>query len=216
VRESTRGGASARAFDLAKADKGDWAGKAFRGPLTHGRTYTQREIWDNYSYFIKAVTPLAEEEGIRIGIHPDDPPVPELGGVPRCIFSSFDGYKRALEIANSPNVGMCLCVGCWLEGGKLMGKDVLETIRYFGGQGKIFKVHFRNVNAPLPHFVETFMDNGYMDMYKVMKALREVNFDGAVIADHIPGMVGGGRAGTAYSIGYMKALLERANAEVAA
>ncbi len=213
ARESTRGGASARAFDLAKADKGDWAGKSFRGPLTHGRTYTKQEIWDNYSYFIKSVTPVAEEEGIRIGIHPDDPPVPELGGVPRCIFSSFDGYQRALEIANSPNVGMCLCVGCWLEGGKLTGKDVLETIRYFGGQGKIFKVHFRNVNAPLPHFVETFMDNGYMDMYKVMKALREVNFDGVVIADHIPSMVGGGRAGTAYSIGYMKALLERANAE---
>jgi mannonate dehydratase len=95
-----------------------------------------------------------------------------------------------------------------------MGKDVLETIRHFGGQGKIFKVHFRNVDAPLPHFVETFLDNGYMDMYKIMKALREVHFDGAVIADHVPGMVGGPRAATAYSIGYMRALLERANAEV--
>jgi mannonate dehydratase len=212
-REPTRGGASSRAFDQAKADKGNWAGKVFKAPLTHGRIYSKQEIWDNYTYFIKAVTPVAEEEGIRIGIHPDDPPVPELGGVPRCIFSSFDGYKRALEIANSPNVGMCLCVGCWLEGGKLMGKDVLETIRYFGGQGRLFKVHFRNVNAPLPHFVETFMDDGYMDMYKVMKALREVKFDGAVISDHVPGMVGGGRAATAFSIGYMKALLERADAE---
>jgi len=212
-RETTRGGASARAFDLSKADRGVWAGKTFQGPLTHGRKYTEREIWDNYTYFIKAVTPVAEEEGIRIGIHPDDPPAPELGGVPRCIFSSFDGYRRALEIADSPNVGMCLCVGCWLEGGKLMGRDVLETIRYFGGRGKIFKVHFRNVSAPLPHFVETFIDNGYMDMYQVMRALREVRFDGVVIADHIPAMVGGGRAGTAYSIGYMRALIERANAE---
>jgi len=213
-RETTRGGAPARAFDLAKADKGNWAGKVFAGPLTHGRVYSKEEIWDNYTYFIKAVVPVAEEEGIRIGIHPDDPPVPELGGVPRCIFSSFDGYERALAIADSPNVGMCLCVGCWLEGGKLMGKDVLETIRYFGKREKIFKVHFRNVNAPLPHFVETFVDGGYMDMYKVMKALCEVGFDGAVIADHVPGMAGGGRAGTAYSIGYMKALLERAKAEV--
>jgi mannonate dehydratase len=136
-----------------------------------------------------------------------------LGGIPRCIFGNFDGYKRALEIANSPNVGMCLCVGCWLEGGKLMGRDVLETIRYFGQRGKLFKVHFRNVNAPLPHFVETFVDDGYMNMYKVMRALREVNFDGVAIADHIPEMIGGGRAGTAYSIADMKALLERANAE---
>ncbi len=215
-RETTRGGAPARAFDLAKADKGYWAGKVFTGPLTHGRVYSKKEIWDNYTYFIKAVAPLAEEQGVRIGIHPDDPPVPVLGGVPRCIFASFDGYKRALEIADTPNVGICLCVGCWLEGGKLMGRDVLETIRYFGARRKIFKVHFRNVNAPLPHFVETFMDDGYMDMYKVMRALREVNFDGVVIPDHIPDMIGGGRAGTAYSIAYMKALLQRANAEFSA
>jgi len=214
AREFTRGGASTRAFDLSKADEGVWAGKSFRGPLTHGRIYSQKEIWDNYAYFVKAVVPVAVQEGIRIGIHPDDPPVPDLGGVSRCIFSSFDGYKRALEIADSRNVGICLCVGCWLEGGNLMGKDVLETIRYFGGQGRIFKVHLRNVDAPLPHFVETFLDNGYMDMYKVMRALREVRFDGAVIADHVPGMVGGTRAATAYSIGYMRALLERANAEV--
>jgi mannonate dehydratase len=214
-REYTRGGAAARAFDLAKADAGYWDRKVFKGPLTHGRVFSREEIWDNYTYFIKAVAPVAEEEGVRIGIHPDDPPVPELGGVPRCIFSSFDGYKRALEIADSANVGMCLCVGCWLEGGKLMGKDVLETIRYFGGRGKIFKVHFRNVNAPLPHFVETFVDDGYMDMYKVMRTLREVDYDGVVIPDHIPDMAGGGRVGTAYSIAYMKALMQRANAEVA-
>jgi mannonate dehydratase len=212
-RETTRGGASARAFDLAKADSGRWAGKTFEGPLTHGRVYTPEEIWENYTYFIREVTPVAEEEGIRIGIHPDDPPVPDLGGVPRCIFSSFDGYKRALEIADSPNVGMCLCVGCWLEGGRQMGRDVLETIDYFGSRGKIFKVHLRNVSAPLPHFVETFLDNGCMDMYQVMKALRKVNFDGVVIPDHIPSMVGGRLVGTAYTIGYMKALLARVLAE---
>ena len=215
ARESTRGGASARAFDLAKADAGYWDKKVFKGPLTHGRVYSQQEIWDNYSYFIKAVTPVAEEEGIRIGIHPDDPPVPVLGGVPRCIFGNFEGYKRAFEIANSPNIGMCLCCGTWDEGGKLMGRDVLETIHYFGSRGKIFKIHFRNVSAPLPHFVETFVDDGYVDMYKVMRALREVNFNGVMIPDHIPEMIGGGRAGTAFSIAYMKALLKRANEEFA-
>jgi len=213
-REEARGGASARALNLASDGKaGHWSGKVFKGSLTHGRKYTEEEIWQNYEYFIKQVAPIAEELGIRIGIHPDDPPVPELGGIPRCIFSSFDGYKRALEIADSPNVGICLCVGCWLEGGDWMGKDVFETIRYFGERNKIWKVHFRNVNTPLPHFVETFMDDGYMEMYKVMKALKDVNFDGALIADHVPTMVGGSRVGLAYSIGYMRALLERANAE---
>ena len=131
---------------------------------------------------------MAEEAGVRIGIHPDDPPQPVLAGVPRCIFSSFEGYKKALEIANSPNIGMCLCVGCWLEGGPLMGKDAVETIKYFGGRKKLFKVHFRNVSAPLPHFTETLLDDGYYDMYKVMKALVDVNFDGIAIPDHIPGV----------------------------
>ena len=214
--EPVRGGAKARAFDLSKAKKGDWAGKEFHLPLTHGRKYSQEEIWENYIYFIKKVAPVAEQEGIRIGIHPDDPPVPELGGIPRCIFGNFEGYRKALEIANSPNVGMCLCVGCWLEGGKLMGKDVVETIHYFGQRKKLFKVHFRNVTQPLPHFVETFMDEGYGNMYKVMKALRDVNYDGIVIADHLPGVVGGHFVGTAYSIAYMRALIERANAEAKA
>ena len=209
-RESARGGASARAFDLAKAyteGAGWWDAKTFKGPLTHGRIYSEKEIWDNYTHFIKAVTPVAEEAGVRIGIHPDDPPVPVLGGVPRCVFGNFEGYQRAFEIANSPNIGMCLCCGTWLEGGKLMGKDVLETIRYFGSRGKIFKIHFRNVSAPLPHFVESFVDDGYMDMYKVMRALHEVDFNGVMIPDHIPEIIGGSRAGTAYSIAYMKALL---------
>ena len=81
----------------------------------------KEEIWDNYEYFIKQVVPVAEEPGVFIGIHPDDPPVPMLGGVPRCIFGSFEGYKRAMEIANSPNVGVCLCCGTWMEGGESMG-----------------------------------------------------------------------------------------------
>jgi mannonate dehydratase len=215
-RETTRGGAGARAFDLAKADKGHWDGLYYSAPLSHGRVYAEDEIWENFTYFIKQVAPVAEAEGVFIGIHPDDPPQPELAGVPRCIFSSFEGYRRALEIADSPNVGLCLCVGCWLEGGELMGKGVLETIKYFGEQNKIFKVHFRNVDAPLPHFVETFVDNGYMDMYKVMKALREVNFNGIIIPDHIPHMADDPRLGTAFTMGYMKALVDRVNAEAAA
>ena len=213
AREATRGEAPARAFDLAKADKGWWVGKTFEGPLTHGRVYTKEEIWANYTTFIRAVAPVAEELGIRIGIHPDDPPVPELGGVPRCIFGNFDGYVRALEIADSPNVGVCLCAGTWLEGGAGMGRDVVGAIRHFGAMGKLWKIHFRNVSAPLPHFVETFVDDGYQDMLRVMKALVEVDFRGAVIADHVPQMAGGRLTGWAYSIGYIKALLAAVGAE---
>ena len=213
-REEIRGGAVSRAFHLQDAHEGRWFSSKWEAPLTHGREYTEDEIWENFVYFIERVVPVAEEAGVYIGIHPDDPPVYPLGGVPRCIFGNFQGYKRALEIADSPNIGMCLCVGCWLEGGEGMGKDVVETIRYFGQQKKLFKIHFRNITAPMPEgFAETFMDNGYMDMYKVMRALREIGFDGAVMSDHLPAMVGGRRAAEAFSIGYMKALIQAANDE---
>ena len=202
--------------------RGGWDGKTFREPVSHGRVYKEEEIWDNWTYFIKKVVPIAEQAGVRVGVHPDDPPEPLLAGVPR-IFSRFEDYKRALEIANSPNVGMCLCVGCWLEGGPKMGKDVVETIKYFGGLKKLFKVHFRNVSAPLPHFTETLMDDGYFDMYKVMQALVDISFDGMVIPDHIPELgnlrsgpgSGGARLfqpipGLAYSIGYLNATVKAA------
>jgi mannonate dehydratase len=207
-------GASAREFDMASPNKvGVWGDAKFYEPLSHGRRFSADEIWDNFTYFIRQVAPVAEENNVRIGIHPDDPPVPELAGVPRCIFASFEGYKRAMEIANSPNVGICLCCGCWNEGGPaLMHKDPAEMIRYFGPE-KIWKIHFRNVSAPLPHFVETFMDNGYYDMSKIMTALVEVKFDGIVILDHTPDVVGGHYPEQAYGFAYMKALMIRALAE---
>lgn len=215
-KEETRGGAPARAFDLEKAENGWWFKRSYSMPLSHGRAYSEDELWENFSYFIRQVAPVAEEAGVKIGIHPDDPPGVDLAGVPRCIFGNFKGYQRALEIADSPNVGVCFCVGCWLEGGALMGNGVLESIRAFAEQGKLFKVHFRNVDKPLPHFVETFVDDGYYDMYKVMRELVAAGFNGVAIADHIPLMGGDPRIGTAYTVAYMKALLRRANEEVAA
>ncbi|MEZ5356719.1 MAG: mannonate dehydratase [Bryobacteraceae bacterium] len=211
-RESTRGGASARAFKLATA-KGYWNGKVYEGPLTHGRKYSKEELWDNYTYFIKEIAPVAEEAGVRIGIHPDDPPVPELGGIPRHIFGTYDGYMRALEIANSPNIGVCLCCGTWMEGGASTGKNVYDAVRAFAKTGKLWKIHFRNVTGPIPYFVETYIDNGYTDMYKLMKTLVDVDFRGNLIADHVPEMAGGRSAGWSYSIGYIRALHQAALAE---
>ena len=94
----------------------------------------------------------------------------------------------------------------------MMGKDVIEMIRLFGSKKRIFKVHFRNVSSPLPKFKETFVDEGYLDMYQVMRALRETNFDGIVIPDHVPG--GGFQpVNNSFTIGYMKALRDRVNNE---
>ena len=173
------------------------------------------ELWENYEYMIRRIAPVAEEAGVFIGIHPDDPPVYSLGGIPRCIFGNFAGYKRAMDIADSPNIGVCLCIGCWLEGGEEgMGIDVPGAIRHFAERQQLFKIHFRNVTNPMPEpWTETLMDDGYMDMHVVMKTLRDVEFDGAIIPDHIPSLLGGKRAGTAYSIAYMRALVQSVNNE---
>ncbi len=203
--ETTRAGGEARAFHQVDA-KGYWNGKIYEGPLTHGRRYTKDELWANYSYFIRQIAPVAEEAGVRIGIHPDDPPVPELGGIPRHIFGTFDGYKRALEIANSPNIGVCLCCGTWMEGGAATGKNVFEAAREFQKMGKLFKIHFRNVTSPIPDFVETYIDNGYTDMAKLMQELVDIDFRGNLIADHVPAMAGPRQAAWSYSMGYIRAL----------
>ncbi|MCE2450702.1 MAG: mannonate dehydratase [Candidatus Latescibacteria bacterium] len=133
--EQTRGGSRARAFDMARLAEASGGGFTGEG-LTHGRDYTEEELWDNFASFAVEIAPVAEEAGVRIGIHPDDPPGVPLGGVPRPIFSSFEGYKRALEIADSPNVGMCLCIGCWLEGG--------------GGDDPLLRRAGQNIQSPLP------------------------------------------------------------------
>lgn len=213
--ETIRGGARARALRLDRDPTGAWNGKRWKGSLSHGRRYSEEELWENYTHFIRKVVPVAEEAGVYIGIHPDDPPVYDLGGIPRCIFGNFAGYERALEIAGSPNIGVCLCVGCWLEGGPAMGKDVVQAIRHFAGKKKLFKVHFRNVTAPLPEgFAETLLDDGYMNMYHVVRALHDTGYNGAVISDHVPRMAGGRWAAEAYSVGYIRALIRAASTPV--
>jgi mannonate dehydratase len=206
---ATRGGGKARSFHLKDA-KGYWNGKVYEGPLTHGRKYSKEELWDNYTYFIHEIAPVAEEAGVRIGIHPDDPPEPELGGIPRHIFGRFDGYAKALEIANSPNIGVCLCCGTWMEGGDKTGKNVFDTAREFQKMGKLWKIHFRNVTSPIPDFTETYIDNGYTDMRKLMETLVEIDFRGNLIADHVPAMAGSRQAAWSYSMGYIRALYNAA------
>jgi mannonate dehydratase len=180
--------------------------------LFFGRKYTADEIWANYTYFVKQVVPVAEEAKVVIGFHPDDPPTPSLFGVPR-ILANFNDCKKALGIANSPYVGICLCCGTWAEGGVAMGIDPAGAIRYFGLRRQIYEIHYRNVSSPLPHFRETHVDDGYYDLYKAMKALVDVKYDGIVHLDHAVPMVGGGRTYEAFAVGYMRAMRQRAMGE---
>ncbi len=181
------------------------------------RVYTADDIWATYTYFIKAVLPVAEKAGVKLALHPDDPPLAMMNGVAK-LFVNYDGYKKAERIAGGSKYwGLTFCIGTWSEGGTQMGKNVFGMIEDFGGRGKIFDVHFRNVSSPMPSFIETFPDDGYMDMYQVMKALRKVKFAGAAVPDHIPLLKGDDkfrRAGVAYCIANMRMMLRRANEEV--
>ena len=181
------------------------------------REYSADDIWATYSYFMKAVLPEAERAGVKLALHPDDPPLAKMNGVAK-LFVHYDGCARAEKLVGGSKAwGLTFCVGTWSEGGDRMGKNVFQMIEDYGGRGKIIDVHFRNVSSPLPKFHETFQDDGYMDMYQVMKALRKVRFSGTIVPDHVPqlrGDTGMLRAGTAYCISNMRALLRRANEEV--
>lgn len=192
-----RGGATVTSFDMGLAQK---------APLSHGRIYTEEEMWANYEYFLMAIIPVAEETGVKLALHPDDPPVESLGGIAR-IFRNFQGFRRGMEIGDSPLHGLDFCHGCWSE----MGPGAIEAIRYFGERGRIFYVHFRDVQGTVPRFQECFVNEGNNDIFEVLKTLKEVGFTGFLIPDHVPRVVGDtewGHRARAYAIGYMTALLE--------
>jgi mannonate dehydratase len=181
------------------------------------RDYSAEEIWANYGYFLDAVLPVAEKAGIKLAHHPDDPPISPMNGVAK-VFLNYAGYKHAEDVVakGSKNWGLCLCLGTWLEGGDTMGKDAASMIREFGRRDKLFTIHFRNVSSPLPRFHETFQDDGYQDMYLLMKALREVRSTASLIPDHYPGIVSDNnlRIDNAYMVSAMRQMLRRAYEEV--
>jgi len=171
-----RGGAQTTAFDYELVKD---------APLSFDREYSDDEIWANYEYYMKAILPVAEEAGVKLALHPDDPPVPSLGGVAR-IMRSFDAFKRAMEIGDSPNHGLDFCVGSWSE---MSAEECLTGLRYFAEREKIFYVHFRDVLGTVPKFREAFIGEGNLNMFEVMKTLKELNFKGFLIDDHVPRMV---------------------------
>lgn len=201
-----RGGARVTEFDLKRAQSSLPVGARKPGPTeARERTYTADEIWANYEYFIQAVLPVAEESGVTLALHPDDPPLPELGGIAR-IFNQFDGFNRAMEVADSPNSGLDFCMGCFSE----MGPDVIEAIRYFGERGKIVYIHFRDVQGCVPSFRECFLGEGNVNVVEAIRTLKQVGFTGFILDDHVPRMVNDtewGHRGHAHAIGYISGLL---------
>jgi mannonate dehydratase len=179
-------------------------------PLTELGEVPEEQLWASLEYFLRAVVPTAEEAGVKLALHPDDPPVSPVRGVGR-ILTSPAAMQRALDLVPSVANGLTFCQGCFGE----MGADVPENIRRFGTQGKIFFAHFRNLRGTAEDFVETFHDNGQLDMYVAMKAYHDVGFDGPIRPDHAPTMEGESNdkpgyavTGRILAVGYMRGLLE--------
>lgn len=207
---TVRGGCSSRKFDAEKISRS----------LLYDREYSEEEIWGNLEYFLKNILPVAEDSGVRLAFHPCDPPI-SLRGCPN-ILSSNAAYKRLLEIGNnSAYIGTCFCVGTWAEmaGPEGHGEDIIGAIHQLGAD-HIYNVHFRNVSSPLPTFHETFIDDGYINMYRIIKAFLEVGFHGTLVPDHVPGFSNEVRmghmaaSGTAYSLGAIRMALLAAQTEI--
>jgi mannonate dehydratase len=178
------------------------------------RGYTKEELWDNFAYLFDSVGPTCERCNFKISLHPADPPCEEsIGGVPQLIHS-FEDYKKAFSIAGDKAMAMTFCCGCWLEGGKKFG-DLLENLEEALRNNWVDVLHVRNISGPLPHFDETFIDNGYFDYYPVFKLLAKYNYQGYINPDHHPIMVDGPRrrAPQSYAFGFMRAYAMRAAAE---
>jgi mannonate dehydratase len=196
-----RGGALVTAFDYE--DIKDQS-------LTNYGEVTKESLWKNLEYFLKAVIPEAEKNGIKLAMHPDDPQVDSIRGISR-IMTTTDAFKQMVEIYPSPNNGITMCQGNF----SLMGEDIPTIVKYFGKKNLIHFVHFRNVRGGKMNFVETFHDEGQIDMYEAMKAYIEIGFKGPLRPDHVPTMAGDSNErpgysalGSLYAAGYIRGLIE--------
>ena len=205
-----RGGAYERRFDMESANRSpgatlDW----HSGPLYQlpDREYGREELWENLTYFLERVVPVAEEAGVKLAMHPDDPPIPSFLGVDR-ILCDLEGLQRLIDTVPSPSNGLNFCQGCVSE---MADVDVIAAIRHFGSQGKIFFAHFRNTRGTVPRFDEVFMDEGDTDMFAAMKAYKEAGVDAYMRADHTPRVIGDNQhadRGFAFQFGYMQGLAQ--------
>ena len=197
-----RGNAKVSSFELELAN---------RGPLFRDREYSREEMWSNYEYFIKAIVPVAEEAGVRLALHPDDPPVEKLGGIPR-LFYDPGGFQRAMDIAGSPASGLNFCLGNWTA----MNVDIQADIRRFGGRGQIVYGHIQGVQGTAPDFRECFLEEADCDFLEILKTFKEMGFTGTLLPGHLPYTIYDGERvhhGLLYSVGYLKGLLQSIGAE---
>ncbi|MCH5373577.1 MAG: mannonate dehydratase [Planctomycetes bacterium] len=174
-------------------------------PPGHIPPTTHEQLWDRVAEFLDELVPVAEEAGVRLAAHPDDPPMPTLRGTPRLVYQPHL-YQRLLDLAPSPSNALEFCLGTIAE---MSEGDVYEATQQYASQGAIAYVHFRNIRGKVPNYEEVFIDEGDIDMLRVLRILRDCEYDGVLIPDHTPSLDCDApwHAGMAYALGYLQAAL---------
>ena len=179
-------------------------------PNTELGPISEEELWTNLEYFMKRIVPVAEKAGVKLAMHPDDPPRSPIRGVGR-IMRTVDNYQRLIDMIPSPVNGITMCQGNFT----MMTDDLPAAIRKFGKQDKIFFVHFRDVIGDKDKFEESWHDAGKTDMAACMQAYKDINFNGVLRPDHVPTVAGDSNEnagysafGRLYAIGYIRGLRE--------
>ncbi len=205
-----RGGAKVTAFDLKEAERA--VSLNHGGAVEGAKGIGAEELWANLEAFLRELIPVAEEAGVTLAMHPDDPPLPAFNGRAR-IMNSVENFERLVSLAPSERNAICFCQGTFAT----MGVDIPATIRRLGRH--IRYVHFRDVRGTSESFVETFHDNGPTDMVEAIRALREVGFDGPIRPDHVPqlegeddGEPGYTMLGRLFAFGYLRGLIQATEA----
>ncbi|WP_228237857.1 mannonate dehydratase [Allomuricauda sp. M10] len=164
------------------------------------------ELWSRVQYFLDVLIPVAEEAGVKLAAHPDDPPMPYVRDTPRLVYQPYM-YQRLIDLRPSPNNNLEFCLGSIAE---MSEGDVYEATDRYTKQGKVSYIHFRNVKGKVPNYKEVFVDEGDIDMFRILEILKKNNFQGVLIPDHTPQMSCGApwHAGMAYAMGFMKAAME--------
>lgn len=170
---------------------------------------SHEQLWHRLERFLEDVVPIAEQAGVRLAAHPDDPPMPTMRGQARLVFQPYM-YQRLLDSVPSPSNALELCVGTLAE---MTEGDIYEAVDHYSRQGKIAYLHLRNVVGKVPYYRETFIDEGDVDMVRILSILKRNHFDGVIIPDHTPQMSCGAawHAGMAHTLGFIlgvKATLE--------
>jgi mannonate dehydratase len=167
---------------------------------------TPTQLWQRLKDFLDALVPVAEQAGVTLAAHPDDPPMPTIRSQPRLVYQPRL-YQKLLELRPSPRNALEFCLGSLAE---MTEGNIYETVDTYSRQGKLAYVHFRNVRGKVPFYRETFIDEGDVDMLRVLRILRKNGYDGVLIPDHAPPMACAApwHAGMAYALGYMRAALQ--------